>query len=415
MFPKKKSFIFGKIIFITIIFLAGVAVGNHTIYRVINLSNSAPILSKDKDVVGKNQWYSQADLKENISLGVFWEAWQELARAYVEPEKIEEKNMVYGAVRGMVASLGDPYTAFLNPVESKDFQQDLEGSLEGIGAELTVKEGALTVVSPLKGSPAEKAGVKPGDVIYKIEGELAFDMPLLQAVMKIRGPRGTAVHLTLIAPKTGEQREVTITRDKITVASVTWKKIEDGIFYLEVNQFADNTSKEFKKALDDIALEKPKSLILDLRFNGGGYLDSSVEMVSEFLKEGAVVEIRQNKVAPEFLQVNGKARFAEIPLVVLVNKGSASASEIVAGALQDHQRARIIGEKTFGKGTVQEVVRLSDGSSMRVTVAKWFTPKGRAINHDGIVPDEVVEQTKEDYEKERDPQLDAAVKYLKKF
>ena len=352
---------------------------------------------------------------EKADLAIFWQVWDMLYELYVDKSAMNDQQMVYGAIKGMVASLDDPYTVYMTPEETKEFDQSLNGQLEGIGAELTVRDGNLIVVSPLKDSPAEKAGLQPNDIVYKIDGELTSDMTLFDAIMKIRGEKGTNVVLTLIREAKNEPFEVAITRDTVNVESVSMEDKGDGIYYISINQFNDTTKPEFEAKVKELLLLEPKGLIMDLRYNGGGYLDISVDILSELMKDNAeVVTIKRREEADnETLHVTGTARLADLPLVVLINNGSASASEIVAGAVQDHKRGLILGEQSFGKGSVQEVDKLPDGSSLRITIAKWYTPLGKNIDKVGIKPDMEVKLTDADTEADKDPQLDAAMTYLK--
>jgi len=351
---------------------------------------------------------------ERVDMQLFWDVWSLLASKYVDPTVLDYKNMVYGAIRGMVWSLEDPYTTFLTPKENKDFQESLGGTLEGIGAELTLRDSLITVVSPLKNSPAKRAGLLPEDIILKVNGDDVQDFTLEQVVMKIRGPRGTKVTLTIGRKGSEEPFDLVIERETINISSVEWKMI-GSIAHIELNQFGDKTKEEFTRAIGDLLLKRPTGIILDLRYNGGGYLDGAVDIVSEFVEKGKVVSVKKrNPNEDEVIYVTGKARMAQTPMVVLINKGSASASEIVAGAIRDSGRGIIIGESSFGKGTVQEVENLIDGSSLRVTIAKWFTPNNINISKVGIKPDIEVKRTPEDIKANRDPQLDAAIEYLKK-
>lgn len=351
--------------------------------------------------------------KEKVDMQLFWDVWSLLASKYVDPQDLDFKEMIYGAIRGMVFSLKDPYTTFLTPKENQDFQNGLEGTLEGIGAELTLRNDLITIVSPLKNSPAKRAGIQPEDIILKIDGVDVDKYSFEQAVMKIRGPKGTKVTLTIGRKGDDEPIEITIIREKININSVEWEMRED-IAIIELNQFGVKTKEEFTKAISEILRERPKGIVLDLRFNGGGFLDGAVDIVSEFINKGKIVSVKKrNPEEDEVIYVNGKARIVHIPLVVLINKGSASASEIVAGAIRDHERGIIIGETSFGKGTVQEVENLIDGSSLRVTVAKWYTPNNINISEVGIVPDIEIELTPEDRDAKLDPQLDAGIEYLK--
>lgn len=342
------------------------------------------------------------------------DAWAILQERYYDVKKLDRREMEYAAVKGFVAGINDAYTLFMTPEESKQFEEELEGELEGIGAELEVKEGKLVIVTPLKSSPAEEAGLKPGDIIYKIDGDLAENMALMSAVKRIRGKKGTTVTLTIIREATMKPFDVKIVRRAIVIDSVTMKKLDGDIFHISINQFNDHTKPEFSNAVQRILLERAKGLILDLRGNGGGYLDISVDILSEFIageKTGAVIK-KRNGADNETVKTNGNARLPDIPLVVLVNKGSASASEIVAGAIQDYKRGVVMGEKTFGKGSVQELNKLPDGATLRLTIAEWLTPFDRGVNEIGIVPDKIVELTDEDAKANRDPQLEEAKKYL---
>jgi len=355
------------------------------------------------------------EIPSDVDLGLMWNVWGILNKDYLHNEALDSKTMIYGAVRGMVESLDDPYTVFMDPEETEQFSQSLEGQLEGIGAELSVDDGVLKIVTPLKNSPAEKAGLLPNDVIYQIDGEFAVDMSFFEAVMKIRGETGTPVTLNIVRDGVEEPFDVTMVRAKIDIESVTKEVLDSGIVYLSVNQFSDTTSDEFGSAIKDLILDEPKGLIVDLRYNGGGYLDIAVEMLSYLLDTDLpAVEIRErDSVNNEMLYANGGQKLLEVPLVVLVNEGSASASEIFAGAIQDHERGIIMGTQTFGKGTVQEVEFLDDGSSIRLTIAAWFTPNGRAIQKVGLTPDVIVELYDDDLVNGYDRQLEEAKKYLK--
>lgn len=364
---------------------------------------------------GRNLIQSTETAQTPVEIPNLGEVWKRLQNAYFDGAKLDLKKLQYGAVKGFVHEIGDPYTAYMTPEETKEFSSDLEGELEGIGAQLEVKDGKLTVVAPLKNSPAEEAGIKPGDIIYKIDGAFAEEMTFYEAVRKIRGKSGTKVTLTIIREKKPEPFDITITRREITVENVTLKKLDNGIYHLAILQFNDSTKKDFLKAANEMLLNDPRGLILDLRGNGGGYLDISIDILSELLKgeqTGAIIK-KKNGTELETAKTNGSGRLADIPLVILVNKGSASASEIVAGAVQDYKRGLLIGETTFGKGSVQEIQPLTDGSSLRFTIAKWFTPQDRSINEKGITPDREVKMNEEDAEQDRDPQLDEAVKYLR--
>ena len=353
------------------------------------------------------------DPPKDIDLDQFWNVWDYVENNYVDHDVIDQEAMVYGAVRGMVESLDDPYTVFMTPDESEEFSASLEGTLEGIGAELTVENGDLVILSPLRDSPAERAGLLPRDIIYLIEGEAAYDMTMFEAIMNIRGEKGTTVTLTIIREGLTEPFEVSIVRDSIDIESVTVEELDGDVVYLSVNQFNDKTSDEFSSAISEMILDEPEGIIIDLRFNGGGYLDTAVDMLSYLLpSDVTAVILRERGQDDNVMKTNGNPKILDVPLVVLVNDGSASASEIVAGAVQDHERGLIMGTQSFGKGTVQEVESFSDGSSLRITIAKWLTPDERSINKEGLTPDVIVEITEEDSENEFDSQKEAARKYL---
>lgn len=355
--------------------------------------------------------------RDRADLSLFWDVWSRLQAYYVDPHTLDPQTMIYGAIKGMVAALDDPYTVFMDPEETREFKHNLQGTLQGIGAELTVKEKNLTVMSVLKASPAERAGLLSGDIILKINDELSVDMTIYQAITKIRGEKGTTVRLLIFRKDKPDSFEMAIVRDTIHLDSITFEEKQKGIFYLGLHQFTDSTMMELGESISKILLKDPKGVILDLRNNGGGYLEVAIDVLSELVSgKKEVVTIRKRDVRDDEKRfTSGAARLAGIPLVVLVNASSASASEIVAGAVQDLKRGTVIGEKSYGKGSVQEIEDgLKFDASLRVTIAKWLTPLGRSIDKMGIVPDQEVKLTEEDLKKERDPQLEAAIKMLKK-
>lgn len=358
-------------------------------------------------------------LQPNINFDLFWETWNKLQERYVDQKKIDPKKMYYGAIKGMVASVEDPYTFFLTPDENKQTKDDLGGKFEGIGAQLGLKDNRITIIAPLKKSPAEMAGVKPGDFVNKVDGASTKNWTLSQAVSKIRGPKNTKVKLTLERNK--KDIEVTITRQQIIVSSVELS-FEKNVAVLKVNQFGDNTNEEWDKHVEEInsrwSNKKIEGMVLDLRDNPGGYLDSSVYLASEFLPLGKlVVKQEATLYGNKEYRVSRIGKLQDIPLTVLINGGSASASEILAGALRDHKRGELIGEKSFGKGSVQEAIDLSKGAGLHVTVAKWVLPNGDWINSKGIEPKIlIVNEIKEGntITKEVDKQLSKAIEILLK-
>lgn len=361
----------------------------------------------------------------------FWTVWQKLEEDYYDKTKLDPEKMVNGAITGMVNSLGDPFTVYLPPVQNENFKSGLAGQFQGIGAELGQKENQIIVIAPINGSPAQKGGIKAGDVILAVDGKSIANWTINQAVEKIRGPKGTSVTLT-IGSKDKEPRDVKITRDVITVKSVIAeiKKAKDlngvqldksieneEIIYSSLSQFGDNTNEEWLAAVNDVAIKmnsnkNVRGVILDLRNNPGGYLTDAVFIASEFLEEGDPVVSEEGEGRNTSLKVNRKGLLRDMPMIVLVNKGSASASEIVAGALRDHNRAMIIGETSFGKGTIQQAEDLGKGAGIHITIAKWLTPNGTWVHEKGLEPD--IKVALDPKQPERDLQLEKAVQELLK-
>ncbi|MDO8499439.1 MAG: S41 family peptidase [bacterium] len=333
-----------------------------------------------------------------VEFAQFWNVWDKVKAKYVK-DNVKDTDLFYGSIQGMVASLGDPYTVYLPPKEAEEFSKDLSGELEGIGAEIGVKNDQLLVVYPLPDSPAEKAGLLPGDAIFAIDKESTAGMHVGMAVGKIRGEGGTQVTLTIGRGTVSTTRDIVITRAKIIVPSVTLNWKNNNVAYLRIMQFNDDTTPMLNKYIKQIkSHDNLKGIILDLRNNPGGFLSSAIEMASEWVDEGVVVSEKGRDGINQDHTTIGSHRLSGIKTVVLVNEGSASASEIVAGALQDQKKATLVGTKTFGKGSVQDFEVLPDGSALKITVAEWFTPGGRNINKDGIKPDV---ELKEDWAKEK--------------
>jgi len=348
---------------------------------------------------------------KNQDINLFWQVWETVLSDYVN-QPVDQTKMFYGAISGIVSSLGDPYSIFLDPQMSQEFQKELSGKFEGIGAEIGFKNNYLSIIAPLPGSPAEKAGLKAGDKILKIDNNDTQDMNLDYAVSLIRGKKGTTVTLNILSSDQEQPKDLTIKRDVINTTSVTWELKNDTFAYIKVAQFDDNATSAFNKIVNEIILKNPKGIILDLRNNPGGYLDSALDMADKFLDEKVVMYEESAKGDKKEFKSKSNPSFKDVKTVVLVNEGSASGSEIVAGALQDNQRATIVGEKTFGKGTVQDLKDFNDGSTIKLTVAKWLTPDGRSITDNGIKPDVEVKITQEDLDKDYDPQLDKAIEIL---
>jgi carboxyl-terminal processing protease len=367
-----------------------------------------------------------------VDFAQFWTVWQKLENGYYDKTKLDPQKMLTGAISGMVQSLEDPFTVYLPPTQNNDFKEGLAGQFQGIGAELGLKDRRVIVISPLNGSPAQKAGIKPGDAILEVDGQSTANWTLSQAVEKIRGPRGTDVTLTVLSNGGRESREVKIQRDVITVKSVEhWVKkaseienikvdksvADKSIAYVSLSQFGDNTNSEWLSEINKLNLtlqnKEIGGVILDLRNNPGGYLSDATFIASEFLSEGSVVVIEEEGEGDRTSQTANRRGFlTEVPVLVLINKGSASASEIVAGALRDNGRARLVGETSFGKGTIQQAEDLGSGAGLHVTIAKWLTPKGTWVNGKGLEPD--IKVALNNNEPERDTQLEKAVLELLK-
>lgn len=354
-----------------------------------------------------------AGRSSTINFSQFWDVWDRVKEKYVK-DGIEDKDLFYGAIQGLVSSLGDPYSVYLPPAEADLFAKDLLGELEGIGAEIGIKNDQLLVISPLPDSPAEHAGLKAGDAIIAIDEENTAGMGVGLAVSKIRGKGGTAVTLTIARGDYSKTEDITITRAKIIVPSVLFSWQENNVAYLRIMQFNEDTLSIMGKYIKQIKKNSDlQGVILDLRNNPGGYLSTAIEMASEWVDDGVIVSEKGRDGVNREHKTIGSHRLNGVKTVVLVNGGSASASEIVAGALQDNKKALVVGEKTFGKGSVQDFEVLSDGSALKLTVAEWYTPGGRNINKDGINPDIEVKQ---DWEKEKvgeDPVMAKALELLK--
>jgi carboxyl-terminal processing protease len=344
----------------------------------------------------------------------FWEAWSFLNEQYYG-DLPSDADRVYGATRGMVASFGDQHTTFIDPTRAAIMSENISGSFEGIGATIRLDEsGRLMIADTFPGRPAFDAGLRPGDFILQVDGQPTENLNLFEAVLMIRGPAGSEVVLTVFRKGEREPFDIDVIRAKIEIEVVQSEMLESGhIGYVQLTQFSKGASEKIAEAVTELFDQGATSLIVDLRSNPGGLLSEAVAVSSLFIEDGTIV-VEKLKGGEEkiFTATPGEQMAAEVPLVLLVNGGSASASEIVAGAIQDHSRGTIIGEQTFGKGTVQLPHKLSDGSELRVTVAEWLTPANRQIRNEGIAPDIVVEMTAEDLEQELDPQLEEAIRFL---
>ncbi|MEK7191979.1 MAG: S41 family peptidase [Patescibacteria group bacterium] len=362
--------------------------------------------------------------------GVFWQVWDYIKKEHVNGTEAKDQNLVYGAVSGLVDSLQDPNTNFFSPEDTKKFLEDVSGSFGGIGAEIGVRNDQLVIVAPLKGSPAEKAGLRSGDKILKVGDSVSIDMQVTEAVKLIRGDPGTTVILTITRNGWSKPQEISITRDIIKVPTLELE-IKDvqlagksdaetavpenkEIAHIKLYSFNENSIPLFQQAMLKALLAGAKGMILDLRNNPGGYLEVAVNLAGWFLPRGSVVVTEDFRTGEDTVfRANGNEALKDFPVVALINGGSASASEILAGALRDHRDIKLIGEKSFGKGTVQELKTLKDNSSLKLTIAQWLLPSGKTIEKNGLVPDIEVKLTEDDIEAKRDPQLDKAFEVLK--
>src|SRR6056297_696252 len=365
--PKSKNsksvgiFFYTIIIFI-IAFLAG-NFFNHTIYPRF-LTPSWEEISVPKTV------------DKNLPFNLIWEVWETAQEDYVE-QPVSDKDLFYGSLGGIIKSLDDPYSTFFNPEDADFFLDTMSGDFEGVGIEITIKDNYLTVISPLPETPAKRAGIEAGDKIYSIDGKDTLDMSLDEAARLIRGPKGESVTLTVLHKGASSTEEIEIVRDTIELETVSWEIKDENIGYINISHFSGDTWKDFKNIARVVKNANPKGIILDLRNNPGGYLGTSVDIAGFWLGQEIVTVSKDGNDNEEEYKCYGNGQFKEIPTIVLVNEGSASASEIISGAMQDYEQGLILGEKTFGKGSVQELKEFSDGSAVKITVAHWYTPKGR--------------------------------------
>ncbi|MDO8590170.1 MAG: S41 family peptidase [bacterium] len=355
----------------------------------------------------------------DVDFAPFWKAWNLIDEKYVSAsttaQKVDNQERVWGAIQGLTVSLGDPYTVFFPPVESALFESDIRGNFEGVGMEVVAKDGAIIVIAPLKDSPASRAGIMAGDRIVKINNKDTANLSTEKAVQIIRGPKGTSVALTIIRNGAKEPLDIKVVREVINIPTLSTRELPGGVFVIELYSFSAQSPNFFRAALREFILSDSDKLLLDLRGNPGGYLEAAIDMASWFLPPSKVVvredfgPSREEKV----YRSKGYDIFNEaLKFVILVDRGSASASEILAGALAEHGRAILVGDKTFGKGSVQELVDITSETSLKITIARWLTPNGLSISQDGIEPQFLVKYSTADREAGRDPQLQKAVEIL---
>lgn len=410
--------IFNKVNGVTLViavltFILGWRLGQHNFQ--VQFRGLAPKVNFENQEIPKDK---------NVDFKLFWQVWDLVSSNYVDKKAVDPQKMFYGAIQGMVSSLGDPYTVFLPPQEQKATTEDLNGSFEGVGLQIGYdKENRLAAIAPVKGAPADKAGIKPGDVIVKIDSKDSMNMSLPEAANLIRGPKGTTVALEIYHEGDSKTKTIELKRDTVIVKSVEFleKKSPSGkrVAVIKLAKFGERSNAEWSEAVSSALAIAPQAIILDLRNNPGGFLDGAVFIGSEFIKSGDIVIQEDAKGSKIPFKVNREGKLLNLPLIVLINKGSASASEIVAGAIQDDKRGKIIGETSFGKGTVQESQDLPEKTGIHITTSKWLTPLGRWIHKIGLTPDITVELTEDQIKEEvatlKDFQLEKALEEVDKL
>ncbi len=376
----------------------------------ISSENTSDVISPE-DVMFLNKESND----KSIDFGLFWKVWGLLRDKYVDSKELDSKKLFYGAIDGMLAATGDPYTTFFSPEENAEFKEEISGTFSGIGAEMGLKDEIITVIAPLEGTPAEKAGLLSGDKVIQIDGVSTTALSLDEAVKKIRGEKGSVVKLTIFREGEEGPRDISVTRDTIVVKSVRFEMKDNDIALIRVSRFGDDTEADFAEAVKQVKASNAKGLVIDLRNNPGGYLDAAVEMGSLMLPSQKVVVMEESGDGTrKEMKTRGGDVLSSLKTVVLINQGSASASEILAGALRENRdNVTLVGKKSFGKGSVQELIAVSQETVVKITVAKWLTPKGNQINHVGISPDVEVDISADDLQNKRDPQLDKALELLR--
>lgn len=380
-----------------IAFYAGLYLGGNNYAIAGTTTNSGHVSIEDKD------------------FSLYWKALSILENKHPDAKNITSEERIWNSIEGLAKSYDDPYTTFFNPEQTEFFEESINGEFSGVGMEVGVREGFITVISPLKNSPAELSGVLPGDIITKIDETSAIDITLDAAIDKIRGPKGESVLLTISREGEPELLEIEIVRDIIEIASVDYEVLKNGEFLISINSFSEGVAEEFETALQEFKKAKTNKLAIDLRNNPGGYLTASVDIASWLIPQGKVIVTESFSEDSGRQDIQYRSKGYESPIssntqiIVLVNEGSASASEIVAGALQEYNIAKLVGNQTFGKGSVQEYIKLDNKTALKVTVARWLTPLGNSISNNGLTPDLVVDA---DFKTDEDEQLEAALQLL---
>ena len=389
------------VLFVALAFAMGVYFGDTNrpaIDKVVGVTNKEPQISTTAD------------------FSPFWKVWNTMNEKNPGATKVSDQDKVYGAISGLVSSLKDPYSVFFSPTEAKSFEDQISGNFDGVGMEVGIKDGTLTVIAPLKDTPAYTAGIKSGDKILKIDKTVTTNMTIDTAVNLMRGPKGSSVTLTILHGDEQQPKEITIMRETINIPTLDTEQRPDGIFVIKLYSFDANSANLFRGAMQQFVNSGDTKLLLDLRGNPGGYLDAAVDMASWFLpgNKTVVTEDYGNNKAPDVFRSKGYNIFANknLKFVILIDGGSASASEILAGAMQDNGVAKLVGAQSFGKGSVQEVVSITPTTILKITVAKWLTPNGTSISEKGLTPDYVVPVTPKDLNAKVDAQLNKAVQLL---
>jgi carboxyl-terminal processing protease len=415
---KSKAMLYAGGVLVVLILLAGICSAGFFIGQAYAgpdqqpLAEVMPLLQLTPNRVESTPEAGSTTTSTETLFEPFWQAWDIVHDQYID-QPVDDEVMMRGAINGMLDSLGDQHTSYMDPAQFRQANIPLEGEYEGIGAWVDTSGEYLTIVSPMPDSPAEKVGLKPGDEIIAIDGEDMTGIDGSLVIRRVLGPAGTEVTLTVRREGVTEPFDVTVTRANITVPSVESKTLADNVAYVNLFSFGDRSTQELRKALKDLLSQNPVGLVLDLRNNPGGALSTAIEVASEFIDNGVIMYEVYGDGKKDTYTAQGGGLATDIPLVVLINEGSASASEIVAGAIQDRDRGTLVGTTSFGKGSVQNWIPLKNNEgAVRVTIARWLTPNERTIHEVGLEPDVVVELTEEDIQAERDPQLDKAVELL---
>ncbi|MBP9711417.1 MAG: S41 family peptidase [Candidatus Pacebacteria bacterium] len=383
-------------------FALGLGIGMH----------SRPASEKIIDLENK-----ESEISAKTDFAPFWKVWNIIDEKSPNASKADDQKRVYSAIAGLMGSLGDPYSVFFLPDEAKSFEEQIAGNFSGVGMEVGIKNKILTVIAPIKDTPAYRAGIKAGDLILKIDDKITSDLGVDEAIKLIRGEKGTTVTITILHEGESDPKEIKIVRDVINIPTLDTETRPDGIFVIHLYSFTANSADLFRGAMKEFVESNSDKLILDLRGNPGGYLDAAVDISSWFLDGGktVVTEDYGSNRKPTVYRSKGYNIFNDkLKFAILIDGGSASASEIVAGAMQDNKKAVLVGSQSFGKGSVQETVKVTPDTLLKITVAKWLTPNGNTIAEVGLTPDYKVEYTKKDKESKKDPQMDKAVEILLK-